>query len=70
VSTCNPILGFIGLGAMGGLMTANLLRAGYTVHAFDLLSEQVAAVQSQSARPEKSVAAWMSENYRLPITNT
>ncbi|MCC3244825.1 3-hydroxyisobutyrate dehydrogenase [Methylocystis sp. WRRC1] len=29
-------IGFIGLGAMGGPMAANLARAGYEVHGFDL----------------------------------
>jgi 3-hydroxyisobutyrate dehydrogenase-like beta-hydroxyacid dehydrogenase len=31
-----PVLGFIGLGDMGGRMVKNLLRAGYTVHGYDL----------------------------------
>ncbi|AYJ84800.1 3-hydroxyisobutyrate dehydrogenase (plasmid) [Sphingomonas paeninsulae] len=32
----NTTIGFIGLGNMGGGMAANLVKAGYSVHAFDL----------------------------------
>ena len=32
-------IAFIGLGNMGGGMAANLVKAGHTVHAFDLSAE-------------------------------
>jgi 3-hydroxyisobutyrate dehydrogenase len=35
-------IAFIGLGNMGGPMAANLLKAGHTLHVFDLASEAIA----------------------------
>lgn len=51
-----PVLGFIGLGAMGGAMTANLARAGYTVHAYDLDAECLAAAQDAGAQPAAAIS--------------
>ena len=38
-----PAVGFIGLGAMGGPLARNLLRAGYPLRAFDLDPDRLAA---------------------------
>jgi 3-hydroxyisobutyrate dehydrogenase len=40
-------IGFIGLGAMGAPMAGNLLRAGHTVHEFDLRAAAVEALVAQ-----------------------
>lgn len=40
---------FIGLGNMGSGMCANLVKAGHTVHAFDLNQEAVAAAANKGA---------------------
>jgi 2-hydroxy-3-oxopropionate reductase len=42
-------LGFIGLGIMGRPMAGHLLRAGHTVHVYDLLPEGVQALAAQGA---------------------
>jgi 3-hydroxyisobutyrate dehydrogenase len=49
----SEVIGFIGLGNMGGRMTACLVRAGREVVGYDLRQEQVSAA---GARPAKSVA--------------
>ncbi|MFC1805469.1 NAD(P)-dependent oxidoreductase [Planctomycetota bacterium] len=50
-----PTLGFIGLGAMGGPMAANLLRAGYPLTAFDIDAARLdACVEAGAARGESS----------------
>ena len=43
---------FLGLGNMGGPMAANLVAAGQTVHAFDLVTELKEAAKAKGA-PEK-----------------
>jgi 3-hydroxyisobutyrate dehydrogenase len=42
-------IAFIGLGNMGGPMAANLLKAGHTLHVFDLAAEAIAQVVSHGA---------------------
>jgi len=42
-------LGFIGLGIMGKPMCGHLLAAGYTVHAYDVVSEAVQEMASRGA---------------------
>jgi len=49
-------IGFLGLGEMGGPMVANLLRAGYRVHVFDLVPDRVAWCQKRGAVAAGSVA--------------
>jgi len=50
-----PTLGFIGLGAMGGPMARNLIRAGYPLVAFDIDAERLAAVvEAGATRAESS----------------
>jgi 3-hydroxyisobutyrate dehydrogenase len=42
-------IAFIGLGNMGGPMAANLLRAGHTLHVFDLAADAIAQAVSHGA---------------------
>ena len=49
-------IGFVGLGNMGLPMVANLLKAGYRVHAYDVRREAVEAAVAQGALPAESVA--------------
>jgi 2-hydroxy-3-oxopropionate reductase len=49
-----PALGFIGLGAMGGRICRNLLQAGYTVTAFDIIPERVRACVEAGAVPARN----------------
>ena len=42
-------VGFIGLGNMGLPMVANLLKAGFRVHAYDVLPASVRAAVDQGA---------------------
>ena len=48
-SGAKPRLGFIGLGAMGGPMARNLMRAGYPLAAFDIDAERLAACVAAGA---------------------
>ncbi len=51
-------IGFIGLGNMGGPMTANLVKAGHAVPAFDLAAGRVAAAVAagaEAARDRRAV---------------
>jgi 3-hydroxyisobutyrate dehydrogenase len=49
-------VGFIGLGNMGLPMVANLLKAGYRVHAYDVLPEPVQVAVDQGATSAASAA--------------
>jgi len=51
------VIGFVGLGHMGGPMAANLVRAGHEVRGFDLAPEAVEAAAAVGALPVGSVAA-------------
>lgn len=48
------IVAFIGLGNMGGPMAANLIKAGYTVRAFDLSEPALETAQSQGCEVASS----------------
>lgn len=48
------IVAFIGLGNMGGPMAANLVKAGYTVRAFDLSETALQTAQSQGCEVASS----------------
>ena len=52
-----PPVGFIGVGAMGGPMARNLLRAGYAVRAYDTQPERVAACGAAGAAAPDEVVA-------------
>jgi 3-hydroxyisobutyrate dehydrogenase len=49
-------IGFIGLGNMGLPMVANLVRAGFAVHAYDVRREAVDAAVDRGAAPLTSAA--------------
>lgn len=51
------VVGFIGVGNMGGPMAANLIKGGHKVFAFDLSEEAVAKVVSAGAEAAESAAA-------------
>src|SRR5262249_39008062 len=56
-----PVIGFVGLGNMGHPMAANLLKAGYSVRAWDRTSARAAALAALGAtslsRPEEVAEA-------------
>jgi 3-hydroxyisobutyrate dehydrogenase-like beta-hydroxyacid dehydrogenase len=59
VSVVNPVdlrVGFVGLGAMGSPMVANLLSSGLPVSVFDVRSEAVHQVMALGARAATSAA--------------
>ncbi|WP_264297494.1 MULTISPECIES: 3-hydroxyisobutyrate dehydrogenase [unclassified Halomonas] len=49
-------IAFIGLGNMGGPMAANLAKAGFDVHAFDLSQEALASAKSHGCEVAASAA--------------
>lgn len=49
-------IAFLGLGNMGGPMAANLVAAGHTVHAFDVVAALKEAAEAKGARTFDSVA--------------
>ncbi|WP_158746943.1 NAD(P)-dependent oxidoreductase [Acidisphaera sp. L21] len=52
----SQVIGFIGLGTMGIEMTRNLLKAGHTVQAFDVVPHALQAATEAGARVCSSVA--------------
>jgi len=50
------IVGVIGLGAMGGAMSANLVKAGVEVRGFDIAAGQRAALRRAGGKPVSSIA--------------
>ena len=56
-----PVIGFIGLGAMGGGMVDNLLAAGFDVIGFDLREEALARLKERGGRRASSPAEAASE---------
>jgi 3-hydroxyisobutyrate dehydrogenase len=48
-------VGFVGLGAMGGPMTANLLKAGFDVKVFDTHRPAIDAAVAKGAKPANSL---------------
>ncbi|WP_046469059.1 2-hydroxy-3-oxopropionate reductase [Allosalinactinospora lopnorensis] len=51
-----PSIAFIGLGIMGLPMAANLVKAGYTVTAYDLSPESVEKLAAQGGKAADSIA--------------
>jgi 3-hydroxyisobutyrate dehydrogenase len=49
-------IGFIGLGHMGNPMARNLLKAGFNVHVYDVVPENVQALVKQGAVAAQSLA--------------
>jgi 3-hydroxyisobutyrate dehydrogenase-like beta-hydroxyacid dehydrogenase len=56
-----PVIGFIGLGLMGGNMVENLQKRGFTVNVMDLNKEAVAAVLARGNASEASSAKELAE---------
>jgi 3-hydroxyisobutyrate dehydrogenase-like beta-hydroxyacid dehydrogenase len=52
----DPIIGFVGLGRMGGPMAGRLLDAGYKLSVYDTLSESMAPLGARGAHLAKSPA--------------
>jgi putative dehydrogenase len=50
-------IGVIGLGTMGSAMSANLVKAGFRVHGFDVLAPQREELKKSGGVPATSVAA-------------
>lgn len=50
------VIGWIGLGNMGGSMSANLAQAGHDVRGFDLNPAAVAAAEAGGVKPVASIA--------------
>lgn len=50
------VVGWIGLGNMGGGMSANMVKAGHEVRGFDLNPEAVAAAENHGVRAVRSIA--------------
>ena len=67
------VIAFIGLGKMGTPMSANLLRAGHTVHGFDIMPEACAnAAQAGvtiAATPEEAVSQANAVMTMLPTAS-
>jgi 3-hydroxyisobutyrate dehydrogenase-like beta-hydroxyacid dehydrogenase len=63
--------GFIGVGRMGGLMSARLLDAGHQVVIYDVAEEAVAALEKKGARRATSAAevAGLVETVFLSLPN-
>lgn len=54
------VIGFVGLGHMGGPMSANLVRAGHEVRGFDLAPEALEAAVAAGATAAGSIAEAVS----------
>ncbi|GAB3523144.1 3-hydroxyisobutyrate dehydrogenase [Arthrobacter monumenti] len=50
------VVGWIGLGNMGGPMSANMVKAGHDVRGFDLNPQAVAAAEAGGVKPVASIA--------------
>src|SRR5215207_4103930 len=50
------VVGWIGLGNMGGSMSANLAKAGHDVRGFDLNPDALAAAEAGGVKPVNSIA--------------
>jgi putative dehydrogenase len=52
----HPAVGVIGLGIMGGAMSANLVKAGFAVQGFDIAASRRAALKRAGGRPATSIS--------------
>src|SRR5574341_637369 len=52
----NQKVGVIGLGTMGGAMSANLLKAGFEVRGYDIVASRRAALRKNGGKPASSAA--------------
>ncbi len=56
-----PLIGFVGVGSMGGAMVGTLLRDGWRVVAYDVNADNLAAVVAKGARAAGSAPAVVAE---------
>ena len=56
MSQHSEIIGFIGLGNMGGAMCDRLVKAGYPVSVYDVKSEAVQQLVDRGAEPRASAS--------------
>lgn len=61
-------IGFIGLGHMGNPMAHNLLKAGFKLYVYDIVSEAAHALTREGAIPAKSISV-IAENADVIITS-
>ena len=50
------LVGVIGLGIMGSAMSANLVKAGFTVHGYDIVPARRAALKRAGGKPARSAS--------------
>jgi 3-hydroxyisobutyrate dehydrogenase-like beta-hydroxyacid dehydrogenase len=62
-------IAYLGLGAMGAPMAANLLKHGYEVHVWNRTPEKAAPLQAQGARVLSSLAALRDLEIEYAFTN-
>jgi len=60
-------IGFVGLGIMGKPMAKNLMKAGYELVVYDIVNENVIALQEEGAHPATS-AREVAQETRVIIT--
>jgi 2-hydroxy-3-oxopropionate reductase len=60
-SSSKPLLGFVGVGVMGGPMARRLIEAGYSLVVYDLSAPAVAALTALGARAAASASAVADE---------
>ena len=63
-------IGFFGVGNMGGPMAANLVKAGHTVTAFDLVPELLKTVEADGVAVAALVTPTRPEVGALPLAST
>jgi 3-hydroxyisobutyrate dehydrogenase-like beta-hydroxyacid dehydrogenase len=55
-ASAKPVLGYVGVGLMGGPMVARLASRGWAIRAYDVVPERLAAAVAAGARPAVSPA--------------
>jgi 2-hydroxymethylglutarate dehydrogenase len=63
-----PLIGFIGLGRVGSLIAANLLKAGYPLVVFDIDKAKVNALVQQGAQGSKNIQR-LAEGCNIVMTS-
>ena len=63
-----PAVGVIGLGIMGSAMSANLAKAGFAVHGYDIVSSLRSALKNAGGHPAGS-AAEVAEKAEIVISS-
>ena len=63
-----PAVGVIGLGIMGSAMSANLVKAGFAVHGYDIVPALRSALREAGGHPAES-AAEVAQRTEIVITS-